>query len=232
MKKILLSCLAFVAITVALLTLPFFLPAPESAPSKLGLPWHIERDEAGQTRVFGLSPGVSTLNDAIALFGKDMELAIMVAANIPTGEEARDAALEGYYSQITLDFVQAKLVLTLDAPPPMIAEMLARSVKVDYLRNGSRKYSLHSSDATLAATLPLAAFTLIPSARLDGETITQRFGAPAAIVPVGETLQHHLYPDKGLDIVLDNKGKSILQYVAPADFEQRIMRPLRTEMKN
>jgi hypothetical protein len=229
MKKVLLSCLAFLAIIVSLLTLPFFLPVPESAPNNLGLPWQIERDEAGQTRIFGLSPGVSTLNDAIAHLGEDMELAIMVAANISTGEEEKDAALEGYYSQIALGFVQAKLVLTLDAPEQMITAMLSRSVKREYMSTGGQKYSLHPDDAMLAATLPLAAFTLIPSARLNAETITLRFGAPAAIIPVGETLQHHLYPDKGLDIVLDNKGKSVLQYVAPADFERRIMHPLRPE---
>jgi len=227
MKKVLLYCLAILVFIVSLFTLPFFFSAPESAQNNLGLPWQIERNEAGQTRVFGLSPGVSTLKDAIALFGEDRELAIMVGANVPTGEEAKDAALEVYFSQVTLGFVQAKLVLTLDAPPPMIAEMLARSVKKEYMGNGSRKYSLHSDDAARAATLPLTAFTLIPNARLNGETVTQRFGAPAAILPVGETLQHYLYPDKGLDIALDSKGKSVLQYVAPADFEQRIMRPLR-----
>jgi hypothetical protein len=230
MKKVLLSCLAFLAIIAVLLILPFFLPVPESEQNSLGLPWQIERDEAGQTRVFGLSPGVSTLNDAIAHFGEDMELAIMVSANIPTGEEAKDAALEGYYSQITLDFVQAKLVLTLDAPPPMITAMLSRSFKKETMGNGSRKYSLHPNDAALARTLPLTALILIPSARLNAETITLRFGAPAAIVPVGETLQHYLYPNKGLDIALDSKGKSVLQYVAPADFEERIMRPLRAGM--
>ncbi|MCL2022503.1 MAG: hypothetical protein FWG81_10685 [Betaproteobacteria bacterium] len=231
MKKVLLSCLAFLAIVVSLIILPFFLPVPESAQSanNIGLPWQIELDEAGQTRVFGLSPGVSTLNDAIARLGEDMELAIMVAANIPTGQEAKDAALEGYYNQIALDFVQARLVLTLDAPPEMIAAMLSRSVRGEYMRNGSRKYSLHPDDATLAATLPLVAFTLVPNARLDAETITLRFGPPAAIVSMGESMQHYLYPDKGLDIALDSKGKNVLQYVAPAEFEERIMRPLRPE---
>ncbi|MDR1849119.1 MAG: hypothetical protein LBQ75_03685 [Zoogloeaceae bacterium] len=230
MKKILLPCLAFLAITVVLFFLPLLFPAPEAAQnaSHTGLPWEIEQDESGQTRVFGLSPGVSTLNDVMAQFGSQMELALMVAANIPTGQEARDAALEAYYNQIALGFVQGRLILTLDAPPSMIVSMLERSVKGEYMRNGSRRFGLHPDDVRLAATLPLAALTLIPNAHLDHETIVLRFGTPAAILPVGETLHHYLYPDKGLDIVLDSKGKEVLQYVAPADFEARIMRPLNT----
>ena len=228
MKKVLIPCLAFLAIIAFIFLLPFFLPAPKGAQlvNNAGLPWEIEQDETGQTRVFGLSPGVSTLNDAIARFGNDMELAIIIAANTPRGDEAKDASLEGYYSQITLGFVHARLILTLDAPFPMIVSMLERSVKGEYMRNGSRKFSLHPDDATLAGTLPLAALTLVPNANLDAETIVSRFGPPAAILPVGETLQHYLYPDKGLHIVLDSKGKEILQYVAPAEFEQRIVRPL------
>ena len=229
MKKILLACLAILAVIAFIFLLPLFLPMPEVSQqvNNAGLPWEIELDETGQTRVFGLSPGVSTLDDAIARFGNDMELAIIVAANIPRGEEAKDAALEGYYNQIVLSFIHARLILTLDAPFPVIASMLERSIKGEYMRNGSRKFTLHPDDARLAGTLLVVALTLVPNADLDAETIVSRFGPPADIIPVGKTLQHYLYPDKGLDVVLDSKGKEILQYVAPADFERRIMDPLR-----
>ncbi|MCL2874945.1 MAG: hypothetical protein FWF12_01350 [Betaproteobacteria bacterium] len=223
MKKILLSILLGIAIFFLLMSFPIQERSPHA------LPWEIELDETGHTRVFGLSPGADTLNDVIARFGGDMELAIIVAANIPRGEEAKDAALEGYFHQVTLGFVHARLIITLDAPPSMIASMLERSIKKEYLRNGSRKFILHPNDTRLAGTLPLVALTLIPSAQLDAETIVSRFGTPAAIIPMGETLQHYLYPDKGLDVVLDSKGKEILQYVAPANFEQRIMHRLKPE---
>ena len=31
---------------------------------------------------------------------------------------------------------------------------------------------------------------------------------------------HLLYPDKGLDVVVDGNGKELLQYVAPRDFAE------------
>jgi hypothetical protein len=58
-----------------------------------------------------------------------------------------------------------------------------------------------------------------------GAVILQRFGAPAERIRQGETLEHFLYPAQGLDIVLDSKGKEVLQYVAPADFA-RLRAPL------
>ncbi|MCL2075925.1 MAG: hypothetical protein FWH15_05720 [Betaproteobacteria bacterium] len=227
MKKILLSCLAFVAITVALFFLPFLFPVAKTPQGDIGLPWQIELDEAGQTRVFGLYPGISSLSDVIARFGEEMEIAVMVAANIPREEITNDAALEGYYNRVSLDFIQTRMVLSLDAPQEMITAMLARSINVEYMRNGSRKFILHPDDIRIAKTMPIAAITLVPNARIDAEAVASRFGRPAEVITTGENLQHYLYPDKGLDIVLDSKGKNILQYVAPAEFEERIMRPLR-----
>ena len=231
MKKILFPCLALLAVTVLFFLLPLLLPTQEvtQPASNIGLPWEIDRDEAGQTRVFGLAPGVSTLNDAIARFGNEMELAIIIAADAPRDKEANDATLESYYKQITFGGMRAHLILTLDAPPSMVLSMLERSVKGKYTQIGSRKFSLHPDDAKLAGTLPLTALTLVPNVNLNAETIVSRFGPPVETIPMGN-LQHYLYPDKGLNVVLDSKGKELLQYVAPAEFERRIVRPLKPEI--
>ena len=37
-------------------------------------------------------------------------------------------------------------------------------------------------------------------------------------IHVSEKRVHLLYPDKGLDVVVDSEGKELLQYVAPKDF--------------
>ena len=53
----------------------------------------------------------------------------------------------------------------------------------------------------------------------------QRLALADALRRRAEALEHFLYPDKGLDLVLDSKGKEVLQYVAPADFA-RLRAPL------
>ena len=56
--------------------------------------------------------------------------------------------------------------------------------------------------------------------------ILERFGQPAERIRVGENLEHFLYPAKGLDVVLDSKGRELFQYVAPARFDA-LRAPLR-----
>ena len=47
-----------------------------------------------------------------------------------------------------------------------------------------------------------------------------RFGEPGERLVVSEKRVHLLYPDKGLDVVVDGNGKELLQYVAPRDFAE------------
>jgi hypothetical protein len=49
--------------------------------------------------------------------------------------------------------------------------------------------------------------------------VTSRFGRPSERIRSSESVEHYLYPDRGLDVVLDSKGKELLQYVAPQQFE-------------
>jgi hypothetical protein len=103
--------------------------------------------------------------------------------------------------------------------------MRSNAAKTDHLETGIRKYVLNDADRQRAERLPLTAIAFIPAARLDEAIILQRFGAPAERIRQGETLEHFLYPAWGLDIVLDSKGKGVLQYVAPAEFA-RLRAPL------
>ena len=72
---------------------------------------------------------------------------------------------------------------------------------------------------------PIRSIAFIPSTNLDEATILQRFGAPAERLRGGEHIEHFLYPARGLDVVLDAKGKELPQYVAPRDFA-RLRQPL------
>ena len=89
----------------------------------------------------------------------------------------------------------------------------------------TRKYILHHDDLALAWRAPIASVTFIPAASLDEQTVLRRFGAPAERIRVDERVEHFLYPDKGLDLALDSKGKEVLQYVAPRQFA-RLREPL------
>ncbi len=218
--------LALLALIIAALLAPFlFVPEkPTQAPATHGMPWQIELPAPGQSRVLGLVLGstptlaASTLADARRLSRETPKLALVAAS-----ESA--LSLEAYFDTITLGTLSGKLLVTLEVAPAELQAMRERSEKSDYMSTGTKQFLLNEADRTRAESLPLQAIAFIPSGSLDEAIILQRFGTPAERIRQGETLEHFLYPEKGLDVVLDSKGKEVLQYVAPAQFS-RLREPL------
>ena len=44
-----------------------------------------------------------------------------------------------------------------------------------------------------------------------------------------QAVEHLLYPSQGIDVAVPAKGKSVIQYVAPAEFEARLLLPLQKQ---
>lgn len=215
------SVALFIAIVVALLALPLlFMPADETdkALPQENLPWQVERLPDGATRVFGLVPGRSTLAEARHRLGNDTQVALIVAP----GESG---SLEVFYDSFSAGFVTGKVILTLASTTEQREGMLARARKAEFMESTTRRVELGDEDRTRAETAVISAIVFIPAARLDEEIVLQRFGPPAERIRSDENREHFLYPDKGLDLQLDAKGKEVLQYVAPADFS-RLRDPL------
>lgn len=192
---------------------------PKAVPTN-GLPWQIEVLPGGETKVFDLTPGRSTLAEARARFGAEMQLAIVAEPN-----EAGN--VEGYYEQATAGFVAGKLIVTADLPKDVIEGMRERAPKTEYMQSTTRKATLADADKAAALAAPIRAMAFVPSAQLDEAVILERFGQPAERIRVNDHVEHLLYPAKGLDVVLDTKGKELLQYVAPARFDA-LRAPLKT----
>ncbi len=183
-----------------------------------GLPWQIEILPNGETRVFGLIPARSTLDDARRRFGLDMEIAVIAAPGEP-------GALEVYFSNVTAGVVTGKIILLADTDRETVARLRQRTAKTEYMDGSTKKFILHRDDLALAWRAPIAAITFIPSVSIDEQTALARFGVPGERIRVDDRIEHLLYPEKGLDLMLDRKGKEVLQYVAPRQFA-RLREPL------
>jgi hypothetical protein len=212
--------LAAPALLLALLVLYVLIPRAQDREARPveGLPWQIELLPNGGSRVFGLTLGQSTLADARARFGADMEMAVIAGKDEP-------GALEAYFAHVSAGVVTGKLILVGDADPQTVARLRERAVKTEIAASGARKFLLDRADLAAAFQAPIRAITFIPSVNLDADTVRARFGAPAERIRTDEHSEHFLYPDKGLDVLLEAKGKEVLQYVAPRDFA-RLRAPL------
>lgn len=197
-------------------------PQGKAPGSGVGLPWQIDTQPDGSSRVMGLSLGSeaqsSTLADVRRLWGPDVQIAIIAAP----GE---NGSLEAFVDPAQAGFVSGKMVVSARLPAEVIRGMRERAVKVDFMESTTRKHTLQPEDEQAALAAPLTAVSFIPAARLDAEAIVARFGQPARRIQSNGHLEHFLYPDKGLDVVLDSDGKELLQYVAPAEFK-RVQAPL------
>jgi hypothetical protein len=210
-------------IFVVLVVLMFLSPSPDTPreTTVTGLPWQIEVMPDGGSRVFGLTIGAATLADARTRFGDDGEIAIVMAP----GESG---SLENYFEHATLGAVTGKLILTAELSPEALSEMRGRAVKSAYMQSSTRKFKLASEDNTAALAARIRAIAFIPSINLDEAMIVQRFGQPVERIRSAERTEHFLYPERGLDILLDADAKELLQYVAPRDFA-RLREPLKPQ---
>jgi hypothetical protein len=216
MIGILRSIALFIAIIVALLALPILFHAEDAGRNETpaeGMPWQIDVLPDGTTRVFGLTPGRSTLDDARKLLGANAQVALVIAP----GESG---SVEAYYESVTAGPVTGKMVLTLETTLAQREQIINRARKVDYMNSTTRRVSPSDEDLALADAFVISAIAFIPSANLDEQIILQRFGMPAERIRSSEAREHFLYPAKGLDLQLDAKGKELLQYVAPRNFVQ------------
>lgn len=197
-------------------------PSPAGA-DEPGLPWQISVLPGGDSRVMGLTLSThpqraSTLADVRQRFGPDVQIAIVAAP----GE---DGSLEAFVDPAQLGFVSGKLVVTAQLDAATLRGLRERAVKSEFMESTTRKHTLAPADQALALAAPIAALSFIPQAKLDAQAVEARFGPPTQRVPSNGHLTHLLYPDKGLDVIVDTEGKELLQYVAPAAFE-RLSAPL------
>ena len=207
----------FLLITLVLAIYPFIGKDRQNV-TVTGLPWQIDVLPDGTTRVFGVTPGQTTLGEAAAHLGDDMELAIMVAR----GEAGN---LEMYYGQYRAGLMSAKLVLAAEMDAAAIESMQQNAADKEILKTGVYKYVLDEQDYGRAFNAVISSIAFIPAVNLDHDMVTKRFGEADEIIQSDNGVSHYLYPAKGLDVILSEEGKEVLQYVAPAEFS-RLRDPL------
>jgi hypothetical protein len=195
-------------------------PATSAAPAH-DAPWQVALPRPGQARVFGLELPGTTLADTRQRWGEGLQLALMVG---------RDGtpALEGQVERFEAGGVAGRLLLAFESAAG--ADALARwrdTLPGTLTASGGRRQPLPEAAAADLAASGLVGVSFIPAAKLDAQLLNARFGPPSERIAGSDGLEHWLYPGLGLAVALAAKGRDVLQYVAPADFERRLATPLR-----
>lgn len=210
----------FVGLILIVLVLPFLFPGSQRSSMPVpGLePWAIQVLPEGFSRVFGITLGQTTLKDSARGLGSEPVVALVLSSE-------NSGAVEAYFESLALGALSGKMILNVDTTIEQREQMLGRSPKAELMAAGTRRVILSDADRAWVDAAPVSGITFIPAAQLDDAIIQQRFGLAAERISAGEHAEHYLYPSLGLDILLDRKGKEVLQYVAPHSFS-RLRTPL------
>ena len=205
--------------SLLLVLIGVMLPAPDVDRGQF-LPWQIEHTADGATRVFGITLGKTTLAEA--------ERQLDGAATISLFAAPEDRyRVEAYFDKVVLGGFSAKMVMVMQLTQDEAQAMYSRGARISTLGSGTNKVTLASEDVRRVYATPIASLAYLTRATLDDELLLKRFGEPSArVTELENKTTHWLYPELGLDIARDRKGKAVLQYVQRKDFEA-LVKPLR-----
>ena len=181
-------------------------------------PWQINIMADGSSRIFGIQLGLTRVGEVKQMIGHSPKLALF---ENPDGR----LSLELFYKEFTRAGLSGRLVLTVGASDAELNRLKQGSKRKDRLDSGAVQHRMAAGALLQIEAWPVVAMTYMPYANLDEEIIVARFGEPAEKIRSHEKAQHWLYPQKGLDLIINEAGKDILQYVPPKEFE-KLVQPL------
>ena len=183
------------------------LPNAPQKVDKQALPWNSVRDEQGHVHALGLIIGQSTLRDAMALYGNDVEIKEF------TNKDLQPVSVEAYFPSIYLLSIKSPLILRLHVSPQRMQALLEEAPGVRATPSGDREVLLSEFQARTLLDAPIESITLPVSKDLPKEAIVKRFGQPTYTRPnPADNTERWIYPQKGLEIIVDPDGKEVLEW--------------------
>ena len=215
MKK---SLLIIALIVIAVGTLNIYLgPGPENTQERVknNLPWQIEITPEGNTRVFEVEVGKTTVEAATKHWRVHPEIALFKQ---PDGS----LRLESYLGKITLPPFDARIILKLDADQATLEQFEANSTSIDPTPSGSYQLRLSGNDFEKALQMPIRELSYSPAVDTDTPMLAKRFDKPDNIIQIDENSSYWLYPQRGLVMLINNEDKEVFHYFPPRDYEDVI----------
>jgi hypothetical protein len=185
----------------------FWVAPPTTEQKTTALPWEAKVNDAGQLDVLGLTLGKSSTRDAMALYGKEVQVRLF--ANM----QGKAISLESFFEDMYIGYsLRGRLVLTIDTKPEQLDQMLEAGARIKTTETGVREVSLSSNDSALALDIPIRALTYLPYPKLDEATLKSRFGEPTQDGIGDDGIRRWYYPKLKLVILFHDSDRKSLQF--------------------
>ncbi|TNG00693.1 MAG: hypothetical protein EP297_03395 [Gammaproteobacteria bacterium] len=187
------------------------------------LPWIIETDNHGGSRVFGLDIGKSTIHDAVKIFSSEVEIGIFL-------DPDNSLSLEAYFDSVRLSGLLARVVLEIDATQDELHQMATRAIEKKAMPSNAWQFRLPNDIKQQLMMRQFISLSYMPKIDIENDILVKRFGQPDSTIKIDDSNQFWLYPKKGLVIAADEDGKELFQYVRPDEFE-RLQQAISTSLQ-
>jgi hypothetical protein len=199
--------LIILSIAVLIYTVFYLLSRDITLPDNQAMPWQSYVNDQGETVVFDLTMGKSTLADAMRLFGTEVEASLF--------EEDNKRDLEVFFSSTKVGGISAKVILNLDLNNQQFSYLNNNIKETEVLSIDTKKISFNKAGESSMFALTINALTFIPRADLSADTLIGLFKKPARVDLVEPGIEYWYYPSKGLRIIVDTENKEILEFYTP-----------------
>jgi hypothetical protein len=170
------------------------------------LPWNAKFSEDGNLHTLGLIVGQSTVNDAVKLYGKDVEIKMFSALN------ESDKSVEAYFPVMYIGSIKAALAMRITVPQERMQQAFDNGKKIVMSSTGGREIELYNQDKVEFMNMPVSSITLLPRKHLTERAIKMRFGEPDRKEKQSDGLQHWFFDKLGMEMIIDPEGPEALQY--------------------
>lgn len=213
MKKIVSSIVVLIIVFIVISSSIKKQGVPEQA-----YPWQIKILADGKTQVFNVVFGETTLNVVDTILQSEPTVAVF---------ESKDkTTLEAYYKSVAVGGLTGDFIFTLETTEAELDKLKKESKRQMHTEDNARRFDLDKNAIAEVKNFPVKNLIYIPVVQLDQDMVVRRFGEPGEKIKItragGEEkapeVWHYLYADKGLDVIIHEKGKEVMQYVSPKEF--------------
>jgi len=200
------SIIVFVGSIILLGLFVLIQPERESI-DQTSLPWNAYFDEQGELHALGITLNQTTLREAMALYGKDVEIRIF------TDQDGSNKTAEAYFPTMYIGSIKAAAAVNLVVPADELEAVYNRGAKISPTTSGGREVKLNSQDNLDFLDRTIESITLIPRKNLDQRAIEMRFGEPDRREMQEDGLERLFFNQIGLEMIIDPDGPEALQYI-------------------
>lgn len=177
----------------------------------------ISSNEQGAPLVFGIQLGTTTLAEAEKILGSRSKRAlfIMPPEKDENGEPLPATSnIEAFFPNMPDN---SKMLLGLHTEKDQLDQISHKAHKPLAFPSGNIKMTIADEHMEMVNQMTVITLTAIPRIRLTPQDVQAKFGEPT-MVHVQDEVIHILYPEIGLDAILDKSGEAMLQFTAKEQF--------------